>query len=69
MDDKKLTLGLLLGALITAAIITVQFLLDNKIKTPEDIRRYTGMATLVIVSCDEGFSKGNFPRKRPAAKE
>lgn len=68
-DDKKLTLGLLLGALIMAAIITVQFLLGDKIKTSENIRKYTGMATLVIVPCDEGFSKGSFSRKRPAAKE
>ena len=56
---RNMALGLLLGAFIMIAVITVQFLLDDKIKTAEDIRKYTGMATLAIVPSDEGFGKDN----------
>ena len=48
-------LGFLLGALVMCAIITVQFILDDKIKTAEDIRKYTGMATLAVVPINGDF--------------
>ena len=42
-------LGFLLGALAMGGIITVQFLMDDKIKTADDIRKYADMAALAIV--------------------
>ena len=42
-------MGFLLGALAMAAVTTVQFLLDDKIKTSDDLRKYTGMAALAVV--------------------
>lgn len=48
-------LGFLLGALVMCAIVTVQFILDDKIKTAEDIRKYTGMATLAVVPINGDF--------------
>lgn len=42
-------LGFVLGALVTMVIVMIQFILDDKIKTAEDIRKYTGMATLAVV--------------------
>lgn len=42
-------LGFVLGALVMIAIVTVQFLTDDKIKTAEDIRKYADMPTLAVV--------------------
>lgn len=48
-------LGFLLGAVVMCAIVTVKFILDDKIKTAEDIRKYTGMATLAVVPVNGDF--------------
>ena len=42
-------LGFLVGALLMIAIITVQFIMDDKVKTAEDIRRYADLPTLALV--------------------
>lgn len=42
-------LGFVLGALVVCAFYVVQFLMDDKIKTADDIRRYTGLPTLAVV--------------------
>ena len=46
-------LGFLVGALVMAAATTAQFLLDDRIKTSDDIRRHTGMAALAVVPVNE----------------
>lgn len=46
---RNITLGFLLGAILAAGIVTVRMLTDDKYKTAEDIRRYTGLATLALV--------------------
>lgn len=66
---RNMVLGLLLGAFVMIAIITIQFLLDDKIKTSEDIRKYTGMATLAIVPNDEGFVKDNREDRRSGGRK
>ena len=52
---KKLNvaLGFILGAMLVAAVFVVQFLMDDKIRTADDIRRYTGLPTLAIVPDDD----------------
>lgn len=42
-------LGFLVGALLMIAVVTVQFIMDDKIKTAEDIRRYANLPTLALV--------------------
>ena len=42
-------LGFMLGALLAIGIITVQFVLDDKIKTADDIQRYAGLPNLAMV--------------------
>lgn len=67
---RNMALGLILGALVMCAIVIVQFLLDDKIKTAEDIRKYTGMATLAVVPSDEGIGKDNHEdRSRSGRKQ
>ena len=50
---KNLILGFLLGVVLACGIITVRMLMDDKYKTAEDIRKYTGLATLAIVPLEK----------------
>lgn len=50
-------LGFILGALVMIAIITVKFILDDKIRTDDDIRKYTGLATLAVVPTNGDFKE------------
>lgn len=53
----NIVLGFVLGAFVVCAIVVVQFLMDDKIKTAEDIRRYTGLPTLAIVPDNDEAAK------------
>lgn len=55
----NMALGLILGALVMIVIITVQFLMDDKIKTAEDIRKYVDMPTLAVVPTNGDFERNN----------
>ena len=52
-------LGFMLGALVMSAVVTAQFLLDDRIKTADDIRRYAGMAALAIVPVNNAAAKAD----------
>ena len=42
-------LGAVLGGFVSVLAIFIIFMLDDKIKTPDDILKHTGMPTLAIV--------------------
>ena len=46
---RNVAIGFLAGAVIAAGIVFAQMMMDDKIKTAEDIRRYTGLVNLAIV--------------------
>ena len=46
---RNVLVAFVLGAMMACGIVTVQMLMDDKYKTAEDIRIYTGLATLAIV--------------------
>jgi capsular polysaccharide biosynthesis protein len=50
---RNIALGFILGALLAAGIVVFRFLMDDKIKTTEDIRQYAGLVTLAVVPIDE----------------
>lgn len=52
-NTRDLILAAIVGLLIGAAIVTFQMLTDDKIKTAEDIMRYTGLSNLAIVPVEE----------------
>ena len=58
---RNIMLGILLGIVLAAGIVTVQLLIDDKYKTAEDIRKYTGLPTLAVIPIEEDF---NTRRKR-----
>ncbi len=46
---KNILLGCLLGVMLACGYVTIQMVMDDKYKTAEDIRRYTGLATLATI--------------------
>lgn len=46
---KNAALGFLLGAVLVCGVLVVQFLLNDNIKTEEDIEKYLGESTLVSI--------------------
>lgn len=54
---KNVMMGFLFGAALACGIVVLQTLMDDKYKTAEDIRRYTGLATLAAVPAEETGDK------------
>lgn len=50
---RNIMMGFLLGALLGMGIVTVRMLMDDKYKSAEDIRKYTGLVTLAMVPVEE----------------
>lgn len=46
---KNCALGLLAGLVLAMAVITIFYLLDDTIKTEDDIEKYLGMTTLAVL--------------------
>ena len=60
-------LGFLLGALGMAAVTIARFLLDDKIKTSDDLRKYTGMAALAVVPANDSSAASG--QSRPGGRK
>lgn len=54
---KNIAIGGLLGILIAAGIIILIFILDDTIKTPDDVEYYLGLNTLTSIPIQEGVKK------------
>ncbi len=50
---RNVALGFILGGLLAAGIVVFRFLMDDKLKTPEDIRQFTGLVTLAVVPIED----------------
>ena len=63
---RNIALGFVVGVLLAAAIITLRTLMDDKLKTVEDIRQYTGLITLAVVPTedDEDETKKKTARRK-----
>lgn len=51
---NPMILGALLGIIIAAAWVMIRMLMDDKIKTAEDVMKYTGLTNLAVVPVDTG---------------
>lgn len=61
---KKITLlGIILGVFLSAAIIVVVYLLDDTIKTSDDVEKYLGLSTLALIPAKETVAKGKKGKK------
>ncbi len=56
--SRNILLGLLVGAVLAIGIVTVNFLMDDKIRTPEDIEKLLDLPTLGVVTEQESFRHG-----------
>ncbi|MCR5543309.1 MAG: polysaccharide export protein [Eubacterium sp.] len=54
---KNSIIGALIGFIIACGIIIVTYLMNDSIKTTEDIERYLGINTLGLIPLEEGVSK------------
>lgn len=52
--SKWTIIGALIGIIISAAVIIIQHLLDDTIKTSEDVEKYLGLSTLALIPVNEG---------------
>ena len=67
---KNAALGFFVGVLLTCAVLIIQFLVDDNIKTEEDVRKYLGEATLVSIPYikNKGNKKEELKRQRGRKK-
>lgn len=56
---RNIMLGFIMGGVLGAGIVTVRMLMDDKFKTADEIRRYTGLVTLAVIPVEEGMAREN----------
>ena len=66
---KNSIIGAMIGFIIACGIIVVLYLLNDSIKTSEDIERYLGINTLGLIPLEEGVSKRKTHGRDATAKK
>lgn len=66
--SKWTALGALVGALLVSVIVVLQYLLDDTVKTSEDVERYLGLSTLALVPLDENVGGGEKKKNKKRKK-
>ena len=61
---KNTAIGGLLGIVLAAGIIILIFLLDDTIKTPDDVENYLGLNVLTSIPIQEGEEKAKKTKRR-----
>jgi len=47
----------MIGAFLVCAVVIIRYLLDDTIKTREDVEKYLGMSCLALIPLDEAVNK------------
>jgi len=63
---RNAVVGFMLGAVVAAGIVFIQMLLDDNVKTAEDIRKFIGIETLAVIPVEENMAENNKARKKRA---
>ena len=61
---KNVLLGILAGMFLSIAVITLRYVMDDSIRSPEDITRYTGCPVLAIIPMQSEQSNVKSKKKR-----
>lgn len=61
---KNTVIGFIAGAGIVMLIVIILFLMDDTIKTPEDIEKHLGISVLAAIPMQKTHSKGNGKKKK-----
>ena len=56
---KNCMIGAMIGFVLICAILIVRFLMDNTIRTEEDVEHYLGLTTLALIPNEENKSIGD----------
>ena len=56
---KNALTGALVGALLVSAVVVIRYLLDDTVKTSEDVEKYLSMSCLALIPLDESVSESN----------
>lgn len=62
---KNVAIGLLIGILLSTSIIVIKFIVDDTIKTSEDVERYLGISTLSLIP----LTREEYNGKRVSVRE
>ena len=65
---KNLIIGFLIGALLACAVIVIDFIRDDKVRTADDITKLLGLPTLGVVTMQSGMG-GDTSRNYKGAKK
>lgn len=67
---KLVLMGIMAGVVISSAIILIKYLIDDSIKTSEDIEKYLGISTLAMIPItEEEYDGGPRPSKKKKKKK
>ena len=61
---KNTLIGGLLGVFLIIAVVLVRYLMDDTVKTPEDVEKYLQLSTLAVIPLNEGESEGKKKKKK-----
>lgn len=68
-NTKNAAIAALVGLFLTAAIIVIRYIMDDTIKTQEDVEKYLGLSTLAMIPIDEEISKNSFEEMGKKSKK
>lgn len=60
---KNVVIGGLLGFVLAAGIVVVGFLMNDSVKTSEDVEKYLGLNTLGVIPLEEGTTKAKMMKR------
>ena len=63
-SSKNAVLGVLLGMILTAVVVVVMFLLNDTIKTSDDVKKYLDLNVLAVLPIQEGTNSKTAGKKQ-----
>lgn len=66
---RNAIIGGILGILIAAAVVVVRFLMNDTIRSAEDIERYLGISTLALIPLSDELNDGENSKKKKKKKK
>ena len=61
---KNTFIGGVIGVFLMIAIVLVRFLMDDTVKTPEDVEKYLHLSTLAVIPLNEGETDSKKKKKK-----
>ena len=61
---KTVAMSMLIGGVLAGGYVFVQMMLDDKIKTAEDVLKYTGLPNLAVIPVDETAQAKEAPARK-----